>query len=140
MPKRGDLTQAVPRLEEALRLHAQFGFRQARAWIMAFLAEAHAQAGRLETALELASQSLALARGAGTLPGIGWAARALGHIAQARGALADAAEHLRDGPAYGGIVVDDEDPALEGAVCGHGVRVLPLVCGTLPLSAGPLRT
>jgi tetratricopeptide (TPR) repeat protein len=94
--ERGDLTQAVPRLEEAMRLHAQFGFRQARAWTMAFLAEAHGQAGRFETALELASESLALARGAGTLAGIGWAARALGHIAQARGALADAAEHLRD--------------------------------------------
>jgi len=94
--ERGDLTQAVPRLEEAMRLHVQFGFRQAQAWITAFLAEAHGRAGRLEPALELASQSLELARAVGTLMGVGWAARTLGRLARARGALADAQEHLRD--------------------------------------------
>ncbi len=94
--EQGDLTQAVPRLEEAVRLHVQFGFRQAQAWITACLAEAHGRALRFETALELASQSLELARAAGTLPGVGWAARALGRIAHARGALADGQEHLRE--------------------------------------------
>ena len=94
--EQGELTQAIPRLEEAMRLHVQFGFRQAQAWIMAFLAEAHSRAQRFETALELASQGLELARTAGTLPGVGWAARALGHVAHARGALADGQEHLRE--------------------------------------------
>ena len=85
---------AVPRLEEALRLLVQFGFRQPQAWFSVFLAEAHRRAGRRETALELASQGLELARAAGTLQGIGWAERTLGHIAQARGALGDAEDHL----------------------------------------------
>jgi DNA-binding NtrC family response regulator/tetratricopeptide (TPR) repeat protein len=94
--ERGELGQAVPRLEEALRLHVDFGFRQAQAWFSAFLAEAHRRAHRLETALELASQGLELARATGTLEGIGWAERTLGHIAQARGALGDAEDHLRE--------------------------------------------
>jgi transcriptional regulator with AAA-type ATPase domain/tetratricopeptide (TPR) repeat protein len=94
--ERGDVGQAMPRLEEALRLHAQFGFRQAQAWFSAFLAEAHRRAHRLETALELASQGLELARATSTVEGIGWAERTLGHIAVARGAYGDAAEHLRE--------------------------------------------
>jgi DNA-binding NtrC family response regulator/tetratricopeptide (TPR) repeat protein len=89
----GDLAQAIPRLEEAVRLHAQFAFRQAQSWFSVFLAEAYRRVGRLETALELASQGLELARATGTLQGIGWAERTLGHIAQARGALADAEDH-----------------------------------------------
>ena len=36
------------------------------------------------------------ARATGSTLGIGWAARALGHIAQARGALGDAHDHLRE--------------------------------------------
>ena len=94
--EKGDLGQAVPRLEEAVRLHVQFSFRQAQAWFTAFLAEAHCRARRFETALELASQSLELARATGTPPGIGWAARTLGHIAHARGALGDAQDHLHE--------------------------------------------
>jgi tetratricopeptide (TPR) repeat protein len=92
----GDLGQAIPRLEEAVRLHGQFGFRQAQAWFSVFLAEAQRRASRLETALELASEGLELARGSGALQGIGWAERTLGHIAQARGALGDAEEHLEE--------------------------------------------
>jgi tetratricopeptide (TPR) repeat protein len=92
----GDLGQAIPRLEEAVQQHAQFGFRQAQAWFSVFLAEAHRRAHRLETALELASQGLELARLSGTVLGVGWAERILGHIAQARGALADAEEHLEE--------------------------------------------
>jgi DNA-binding NtrC family response regulator/tetratricopeptide (TPR) repeat protein len=91
-----DLAQAIPRLEEAVRLHVQFGFRQAQSWFLVFLAEASRRAGRLESALELASQGLQLARVTGTMQGIGWAERTLGHIAQARGALQDAAEHLEE--------------------------------------------
>jgi tetratricopeptide (TPR) repeat protein len=94
--ERGDLTQAVPRLEEALRLLDQFRFRQPQAWFSAFLAEAHQRAHRLETALELASQGLELARATSTLQGIGWAERTLGHIARARGALDDAHNHLHE--------------------------------------------
>ena len=94
--ERGDLTQAVPRLEEALRLLDQFRFRQPQAWFSAFLAEAHQRAHRLETALELASQGLELARATSTLQGIGWAERTLGHIAQARGTLDDAHDHLHE--------------------------------------------
>ena len=92
----GDLGQAIPRLEEAVRLHGQFGFRQAQAWFSVFLAEAHRRAARLETALELASQGLELARASGTPMGVGWAERALGHIAQTRGALGDAEDHFQE--------------------------------------------
>ena len=76
--------------------YEQFRFRQPQAWFSAFLAEAHRRAHRLETALDLASQGLDLARATGSMPGIGWAERALGHVAQARGALADAQDHLRE--------------------------------------------
>ncbi|MGH7357729.1 MAG: ATP-binding protein, partial [Candidatus Rokuibacteriota bacterium] len=91
--ERGDPAQAIPRLEEAARLHAQFSFRQAQSWFSVFLAEAYRRMGRLETALELASQGLELARATGTLQGIGWAERTLGHIAEARGTLGDAEDH-----------------------------------------------
>jgi tetratricopeptide (TPR) repeat protein len=94
--ERGELGQAVPRLEEALHLHRQFGFQQAQAWFSVFLAEAHQRAQRLETALELASQGLDLARATRMPQGTGWAERTLGHIAQARGALGDAGDHLRE--------------------------------------------
>jgi tetratricopeptide (TPR) repeat protein len=94
--EKGEVGQAVPRLEEALRLHLQFGFRQAQPWFSAFLAEAHRRAHRLETALELASQAVELARTTGTQPGIGWAERTLGRIAQDRGALGDAEDHLQE--------------------------------------------
>jgi hypothetical protein len=82
--------------EEAIRLLEQFRFRQPQAWFSAFLAEAHRQAHRLEPALDLASKGLELARDTGSTVGIGWAERALGHVAQARGALGDAADHLRE--------------------------------------------
>jgi transcriptional regulator with AAA-type ATPase domain/tetratricopeptide (TPR) repeat protein len=94
--ERGDLAPAVARLEEALRLLDQFGFRQPQAWFSAFRAEADRQAHRLETALELASQGLEHARATGSTQGIGWAERTLGHIAQARGALDDAHDHLHE--------------------------------------------
>jgi tetratricopeptide (TPR) repeat protein len=94
--EQGDLASAVARLEEALRLLGQFRFRQPQAWFSAFLAEAHQRAHRFETALELASQGLEHARATGSTQGIGWAERALGHVAQARGALGDANDHLRE--------------------------------------------
>ena len=94
--ERGDLASSAARLEEAMRLLEQFRFRQPQAWFSAFLAEAHCRAHRLETALDLASRGLELARATGSMLGIGWAERALGHIAQARGALGDAHDHLRE--------------------------------------------
>src|SRR5262249_11925188 len=71
--ERGDLASAAARLEEALRLLEQFRFPQPQAWFSAFLAEAHCQAHRLETALDLASKGLDLARATGSIVGIGWA-------------------------------------------------------------------
>ena len=94
--ERGDLASSAARLEEAIRLLEQFRFRQPQAWFSAFLAEGHCRAHRLETALDLASRGLELARATESMLGIGWAARALGHVAQARGALGDAHEHLRE--------------------------------------------
>jgi DNA-binding NtrC family response regulator/tetratricopeptide (TPR) repeat protein len=94
--ERGELTSAATRLEEAIRLLEQFNFRQPQAWFSAFLAETHRRAHRLETALELASKGFDLARATGSTLGIGWAERALGQIAQARGALGDAHDHFRD--------------------------------------------
>jgi DNA-binding NtrC family response regulator/tetratricopeptide (TPR) repeat protein len=94
--ERGDLALAAARLEEAMRLLEQFRFRQPQAWFSAFLAETHRRAHRLETALDLASKGLDLARATGSAVGIGWAERALGHIAQDRRALGDAQDHLRE--------------------------------------------
>lgn len=92
----GELAPAVARLEEALRLLDQFRFRQPQAWFLTFLAEAHRRAHRLEMALDLASRGLDHARATGSIQGIGWAERTLGHVAQARGALGDAHDHLRE--------------------------------------------
>jgi DNA-binding NtrC family response regulator/tetratricopeptide (TPR) repeat protein len=94
--ERGELTLAAARLEEAMRLLEQFQFRQPQAWFLAFLAETHRRAHRLETALDLASKGLDLARTTGSILGVGWTERALGHIAQDRGALGDAQDHLRE--------------------------------------------
>ena len=92
----GDLAQAVSRLEEALRLCGELRFRQPQAWFAAFLAEAHRRAHRLETALDVASKGLEVARATGSTLGVGWTERTLGHIARARGALADADDHLAE--------------------------------------------
>ena len=94
--ERGDLASAATRLEEAIRLLEQFHFRQPQAWFSAFLAETHCREHRLETALDLASKGLDLARATGSTLGIAWAERALGRIAQARGALGDAHDHFRE--------------------------------------------
>src|SRR5262249_45339813 len=95
--ERGELTSATARLEEAIRLLEQFHFRQPQAWFSAFLAETHRRAHRLEMALDLASKGLELARTTGSTLGIGWAERALGHIAQARGALRGAHHQFPEG-------------------------------------------
>jgi two-component system, NtrC family, response regulator AtoC len=92
--EKGDVEQAIPRLEQSIRLLGQFRFPQPQAWFMSLLAEGHRLARRLETALDLASQALEMARVATSSPGVGWAERALGRIAQTRGALGDAADHF----------------------------------------------
>jgi hypothetical protein len=63
---------------------------------MAFLAEAHFQAGAITRARELAVESLALNRVVKHRWGIGWAERILGRIAQAEGDLAGARQHFLD--------------------------------------------
>ena len=90
----GDSGEAIPRLEEAIQQVGQFGFRQFQGWFMIFLAEARRLSHQIEGALDLARHGLDICREAKFLHGVGWAHRALGRIAQARGALSDAEEHL----------------------------------------------
>jgi DNA-binding NtrC family response regulator/tetratricopeptide (TPR) repeat protein len=90
-----DVARAVLRLEQALGLLRRFAFPQPQAWFSAFLADAHRRGHRFGTALELALQALELARRTSSRHGIGWAERALGLVAEARGSLDDAWDHLR---------------------------------------------
>jgi len=94
--EKGDPDQALPRLEQSVQRLGQFRFPQPQGWFTVFLAEAHRLTHELETAFELATQGLQMARVANSVHGAGWAERALGRIAQATGGLAEAGAHLRE--------------------------------------------
>ncbi len=92
--EKGDLSEAIPRLKEAVQQANQYRSSQVQGWVKTFLSEAYRLDGQLELARDLARQGLDISRGAKFPYGIGLAERALRRIAQARGALADAATHL----------------------------------------------
>lgn len=92
--EQGDAVRAIPLLERSVRELGQFRFPQPQGWFTVFLAEAYRQDGQLDLANNLAREGARLAQESSSLHGIGWAERALGRIAQARGALRDAEAHL----------------------------------------------
>lgn len=90
----GDAPRAIPLLEESAHLLGQFHVRQTRGCFLALLGEAYLLNGDLDQAEDFARQGLEIGKEARYQYGFGAAQRALGRIAQARGALAEARTHF----------------------------------------------
>ncbi len=94
--EKSDAIPALPLLEEAVQCFVQFQFRPFAGWFMALLAEAYRCTQRFEQAQELAQQGFDVARAAHHGYGVGWALRALGRVAQARGLRTEAVSYLQE--------------------------------------------
>jgi tetratricopeptide (TPR) repeat protein len=92
----GDLTRAIPELEQAVRLGDQVRSRQWQAWFRALLGEGYLLGGQLGKARDVAQQALEVSTDLGYSLGIGWAHQVLGRVAQTQSAFAEAAQHLGD--------------------------------------------
>ena len=90
----GNLTRAVPVLEHAVQLGDQVRSRQWREWFRTLLGEGYFLSGQMDKAREAAQQALKASTDFGYSLGIGWAQQVLGRVAQARGAGAEAEQHL----------------------------------------------
>jgi class 3 adenylate cyclase/tetratricopeptide (TPR) repeat protein len=90
----GDLTRAIPLLEQGVQLGDRVRSRQWREFFRTMLGEAYVRDGQLERARTAAGQALETCREVGYSLGIGWAEQVLGRVAQADGALAEAERHL----------------------------------------------
>jgi tetratricopeptide (TPR) repeat protein len=91
---KGDADAAIGHLEDAVTRMSQFRLRQNHGWFMTFLGEAYLLKGDRDRAQTLARRGLQLARDARFLFGVGYGERALGRIAAARGAWAEAQQQL----------------------------------------------
>jgi tetratricopeptide (TPR) repeat protein len=94
--EQGDAAPAIPLFEQALHAWTQFRLQPMQAWMLTLLSDAHRLDGQLEQAHALGHQGLTLARDVRFQFVIGLGQRALGRIAQASGALAEAAHHLTE--------------------------------------------
>ncbi|MFQ5946688.1 MAG: tetratricopeptide repeat protein, partial [Anaerolineae bacterium] len=94
--EKGDLTEAVPVLEQAVHQANQVRSRQVQAWFAALLGEAYLLNGQIEQARDLSTKALEIATAVKFLIGVGLAQRALGRSAQTQGDLAEAQTHLNE--------------------------------------------
>jgi predicted ATPase/class 3 adenylate cyclase len=94
--EKGDSAAAIPLLEQAAEHQHQFRMLHHVSWAITWLGEAYSLQGQRVRARDLALQGLAMAKEIGFGLGIGWAQRALGRIALANGALAEAATTLQE--------------------------------------------
>jgi hypothetical protein len=92
----GDTAAATSALEQAVQHMSRFRFRQLHGWYLAFLGEAYLLSGHLDKARASVLQGLEITRDCRFQHGIGWAQRALGHITQVSGALAEAETHCME--------------------------------------------
>lgn len=90
----GDADTAMPLLEDAVTRSAECGVRQHEGWFMVFLSEAHLLKGALETAQALALRALEILGHVKFRYGVGLAQRALGRVACAGSAHAEAGARL----------------------------------------------
>jgi tetratricopeptide (TPR) repeat protein len=90
----GDVAQAIPVLEQAVRLADQVRSRQVHAWFRTWLGEAYLLGGRMDEAREVVSRALEISTDIEFLLGVGWSHQVLGRIALARGCLAEAERDL----------------------------------------------
>jgi class 3 adenylate cyclase/tetratricopeptide (TPR) repeat protein len=91
-----DPAEAIPLLAQAAQHQQQFRALQNASWSTTWLGEAYRLQGQLVRARDLALQGLAIARDINFRLGVGWAQRALGRLALANNALAEAKQHLQE--------------------------------------------
>jgi class 3 adenylate cyclase/tetratricopeptide (TPR) repeat protein len=94
--EKGEVSQAMPLLEQSIEHWSQFRFPQLQGWFTALLGEALLQSGQLAKGHTLATQGLTIARQVQFWYGVGIAQRTLGRSAQMRGALDEADQYLSD--------------------------------------------
>jgi class 3 adenylate cyclase/tetratricopeptide (TPR) repeat protein len=94
--EKGDAAEAIPLLEQAVRLTGHLRRRAAQSRHMAFLGEAYCVHGDLDKAHELACQGLQVGEDTQNRYAVGWAQRTLGYIAQARDNLKEARRCLEE--------------------------------------------
>ncbi|MBI4610364.1 MAG: hypothetical protein HY726_15305 [Candidatus Rokubacteria bacterium] len=94
--EKGEASQAIPLLEQAVQRMSQFRWRQLQGWFAACLSEAFRLNGQIDKARELALQGLGIGRDAGFGYAVGLSQRALGRIAQARSAFPEAESYLNE--------------------------------------------
>jgi len=80
--EQGEIQQAVDTLREAIDQLEGTGMQQILGWFLAFLGEAHARAGRLEEASEIASRGMEISRQARFQYGVDLAERTLEKLEQ----------------------------------------------------------
>jgi transcriptional regulator with AAA-type ATPase domain/tetratricopeptide (TPR) repeat protein len=94
--EKGETAEAIVRLDHAVKLLAQLGYRPLQGWFTAFLAEAYRLEGQPELARNAARKGLQVAADSRVRVAEGWARLGLGRIAIGAGAHAEAEEHLRE--------------------------------------------
>jgi tetratricopeptide (TPR) repeat protein len=94
--EQGEAAAAIPLLEQAVQQVRQFRYRALEGRFTAFLGQAYGVQGDHEKARDAASQGLEMARSVQHWYGVIVAQRVLGHLAQTRGALVEAASHLQE--------------------------------------------
>ncbi|ETW92624.1 MAG: hypothetical protein ETSY1_42825, partial [Candidatus Entotheonella factor] len=92
--EQGKPQKAVPYLEQAIRTMIQCGYERMQGLYTAYLGTAHLQQGELDRAQTLVQASQQIANATADRFGSGWSLRLLGQVAQRRGALEEAREHL----------------------------------------------
>jgi class 3 adenylate cyclase/tetratricopeptide (TPR) repeat protein len=94
--EKGDRAQAIGVLQQAVEQASLYRSRQVQVWFKIFLSEAYLSNGQVDAALDPATEVLEIARSVNFMRGIGLACRALGRIAQARGAATEAENQLNE--------------------------------------------
>jgi class 3 adenylate cyclase/tetratricopeptide (TPR) repeat protein len=94
--EKGEVTHAIPQLEQAVQSFQQLRFGQGQTRFMPFLSEAFFLSGEHDKADERARQTIQLSERIGYTHGVGWAKRMLGRIAQTRTAFTEAHAHLQE--------------------------------------------
>jgi tetratricopeptide (TPR) repeat protein len=94
--EKGDPVQAIPLLEQSVQQTGQFRYRQFQGLFTVFLSAAYLLDGQIEKARDFAIQGLEITRDAKYGYGLGVAQRALGRIAQVRGAFSEAESYFQE--------------------------------------------
>ena len=92
----GDLSRAIPSLEQGVKLAEKVRSLQWREWFRTLLAEAYFLNGQMDKGGETARQALGVCAQVGYSWGIGWSHQVLGRVGHALGAFAEAEQHLSD--------------------------------------------